>query len=1123
MSTPLLGGRVKRRQPSKAQTRRSRSRGQARPAPAAMAHLDDDGAMAEFIDESKFETDASDAVREGRRGLTDDESNAGSLADGDNANPSAASASGAGGMSRSQMRWTARVVHQLARAFYKSPFALPNTVAGLADIKGLCEEGAFETVEEFAKEVRSVLSRWATGKQTIDADQWTKQNVMADARKAMETFEQLMSDEPARAGGAGAGSARGSRDASEHRMSEPLESGGPKNTKGKRKPSTTHHADLPDPQEAKDRSWSASKASKSLARQQAEDDDSDDLDDPSEAISHEDGDEDEKSNGDTPSDLGGDVLESSDDEEDDGSSDEFQLRQRPVRSRKPPTEIPFSHASGPVIGFLNTTEGSLHRRFAAHILNELNKRKHLAFSVWFQDPVDLTLVPDYLSVVSDPMDISLMRRKWTQGAYDKSINLFESDMLLLLKNCYAYNGDRSEVALAGKRLEALFEEQMKRKQDFFEDPNAPEFASTASDPRNNRPKTKYTKVISAVPSRPSPSANRFDWDTVVKACEQCGTKSSPEWRRVVVDDDKTDGQEVVKMLCNACGLRIVRARRKAAQTARKGKAASGHISASQLVPTSAYQAAASAAATAASTLRESTPAGPPPERKPKKPRLSPPPMPIEELGDRKAKKAAVAAVAAGPNRTIIHPPPPQTRREKSAHHAHEDSGGEAENQRPFATRVMSSFPRTDERPRKRVNLAPSRASEEGDGRTPRVPMIVVRGGDGLAPSGPGKKRKFDHGDESMDGLEITPETELSHHSGSSLEYAELSQRVRELEKQNLQLARERAEARRGLEEKTRSSNAFRDEVMILGSQLAEKTLQLDELKRQIKGGTDPAVVSRNADELAAKLAVVAELTLQRQMEEKLFDEFESKYRTELASLTEQVAKLEETNRELARQAGENKVLLHEAVSSVDQYRKELELLTVDPAVGGAAGAASKLIEMLRKERWEANSEAETLRAALKDATQEVEEWRRKYRTRTEPLAADALAALPAEYHAIVDQQHDGILSEWRETKKQLEVAEADRDRAKSLLRAKMDENEALRRQLRELETEKGSLEVEVVRTSGKLDTVRSIMSSVKRDSLGGGVEGDGHEEGLSAGQQKSAETLAGGGVAADLDELMVDS
>lgn len=154
----------------------------------------------DFVDESKFYLPEL-----GGAGLPGD------LGDGESF---AGGASVAGGLSRAQQLFAARVVSNLIRAFYKAPFALPNAVAGLADVKQLCEDGAFESIDDFTNEVHGVLQRWASGQQTVAADDNVRAAVMADAHRAIEMFDHFMLEEPSRMG------SRSGRESTE-RLSEP--------------------------------------------------------------------------------------------------------------------------------------------------------------------------------------------------------------------------------------------------------------------------------------------------------------------------------------------------------------------------------------------------------------------------------------------------------------------------------------------------------------------------------------------------------------------------------------------------------------------------------------------------------------------------------------------------------------------------------------------------------------------------------------------------------------------------------------------------------------------------------------------------------------------------------------
>ncbi|XP_072379250.1 bromodomain-containing protein homolog isoform X1 [Diabrotica undecimpunctata] len=56
----------------------------------------------------------------------------------------------------------------------------------------------------------------------------------------------------------------------------------------------------------------------------------------------------------------------------------------------------------------------------------------------FTEPVDLEEVPDYLTVVTDPMDLSTMRKKLDAGEYS-DLCAMEKDFDLMIANCLAYN------------------------------------------------------------------------------------------------------------------------------------------------------------------------------------------------------------------------------------------------------------------------------------------------------------------------------------------------------------------------------------------------------------------------------------------------------------------------------------------------------------------------------------------------------------------------------------------------------------------------------------------------------------------------------------------------------------
>lgn len=69
----------------------------------------------------------------------------------------------------------------------------------------------------------------------------------------------------------------------------------------------------------------------------------------------------------------------------------------------------------------------------------------------FGEPVDVSEVPDYTDVVSEPMDLSTMRRKLETGAY-YTLDDMQSDFDLMIRNCLAYNNKETVFYRAGVRM-----------------------------------------------------------------------------------------------------------------------------------------------------------------------------------------------------------------------------------------------------------------------------------------------------------------------------------------------------------------------------------------------------------------------------------------------------------------------------------------------------------------------------------------------------------------------------------------------------------------------------------------------------------------------------------------------
>ncbi|XP_010083881.1 PREDICTED: transcription intermediary factor 1-alpha-like, partial [Pterocles gutturalis] len=82
-------------------------------------------------------------------------------------------------------------------------------------------------------------------------------------------------------------------------------------------------------------------------------------------------------------------------------------------------------------------------------------------SLAFQDPVPST-VPDYYKIIKKPMDLSTIKKRLevTNSFYTKPED-FVADFRLIFRNCAEFNEPDSEVADAGMKLEAYFEELLR--------------------------------------------------------------------------------------------------------------------------------------------------------------------------------------------------------------------------------------------------------------------------------------------------------------------------------------------------------------------------------------------------------------------------------------------------------------------------------------------------------------------------------------------------------------------------------------------------------------------------------------------------------------------------------------
>lgn len=86
----------------------------------------------------------------------------------------------------------------------------------------------------------------------------------------------------------------------------------------------------------------------------------------------------------------------------------------------------------------------------------------------FIEPVDLNEVPDYSSVVTNPMDLSTMKEKLEAGQYP-NLNTMEQDFDLMISNCLAYNSRDTLFYKSALKMRDAGSSLFKQARDEFKD------------------------------------------------------------------------------------------------------------------------------------------------------------------------------------------------------------------------------------------------------------------------------------------------------------------------------------------------------------------------------------------------------------------------------------------------------------------------------------------------------------------------------------------------------------------------------------------------------------------------------------------------------------------------------
>ncbi|RKP14508.1 Bromodomain-containing protein, partial [Piptocephalis cylindrospora] len=97
-------------------------------------------------------------------------------------------------------------------------------------------------------------------------------------------------------------------------------------------------------------------------------------------------------------------------------------------------------------------------KYCQGIVREIFKASNRSTTWPFLAPVDWKALnlPDYPTIVKNPMDWGTIRKKLEAGEYS-SAEAFEADARLIPTNCYSYNPPGSDVYVMAQELEKIFE------------------------------------------------------------------------------------------------------------------------------------------------------------------------------------------------------------------------------------------------------------------------------------------------------------------------------------------------------------------------------------------------------------------------------------------------------------------------------------------------------------------------------------------------------------------------------------------------------------------------------------------------------------------------------------------
>ncbi|KAI0639197.1 Bromodomain-containing protein [Trametes polyzona] len=207
----------------------------------------------------------------------------------------------------------------------------------------------------------------------------------------------------------------------------------------------------------------------------------------------------------------------------------------PASVSPPATTAPLPSSSTPT---LTTAQW----RFCLSTVRTLKRMKEAGPFLTPVDPVALG-IPHYPTIIKHPMDFSTVERKLTASNPSKpdpnpanprynSTDEFIADIRLIFSNCVTFNGPEHPVALMGKRVEAIFDKQVKQMPPPEEvRPKKPtgEARSNVAQPKPPAPKKVATPPPPPPPAPPKKAARRPSTTVpVIRRNEESASASRPK-------------------------------------------------------------------------------------------------------------------------------------------------------------------------------------------------------------------------------------------------------------------------------------------------------------------------------------------------------------------------------------------------------------------------------------------------------------------------------------------------------------------------------------------------------------------------------------------------------------------